>query len=225
MDNVKFTVLLSVTLQVITGIIEANALFFKVSSKDLIIKDILAMELMVQSIELIFYLYLVYLIFSNKLHRNITSHRYLDWFITTPVMLVGFIMLFKYLKDPNRNIRLFESVQEESNNIFKIVAANATMLGFGLASELSFIDRNVGVTLGFLPFTYIFKVLYSEYAKFTTLSLTFYYFIFAVWGAYGVSAVLPFSLKNSMYNVLDLFSKNTYGLLLFTLLYFKQIKT
>jgi bacteriorhodopsin len=224
MDNVKFTVLLSVILQFITSVIEATGLFFEVPSKDLIIKDILTMELLVQSIEFVFYLYLVYLIFSNKLHRNITSHRYLDWFITTPVMLIGFIILFKYLRDPNRNIRLFESIQEESSNILKIIAANATMLGFGLASELSFIDTNLGVTLGFIPFTYIFNLLYSEYAKFTSLSLTFYYFIFIVWGAYGVSALLPFASKNSMYNILDLFSKNVYGLLLFTLLYFKQIR-
>jgi bacteriorhodopsin len=224
MDNVKITALLSVSLQVFTGLIESIGLFLNVPKEDLIVKDILAMELFIQAIELIFYIYLVYLIFSGTLHRNITSHRYLDWFITTPIMLMSFISLFKYLKDPNRNIRLFESIQEEYDNILKLVIANASMLGLGLASELSIIDKNVGVTIGFLPFAYIFKILYSDYARFTTLSMALYYFIFIVWGMYGVAAVLPFGPKNSMYNILDLFAKNFYGLFLFLFLYFKQSK-
>jgi bacteriorhodopsin len=224
METVKSTALLSVTLQCITGLIESNGLFFKVKKEDVIVKDILAMELFVQAIELVFYLHLVYLIFYSKLHGNITSHRYLDWFITTPIMLISFISFFKYLKNPNRNIRLFESIEEEYGNISKLILANATMLGIGLASELSIIDKNIGVAVGFLPFTYIFKILYSEYAKFTTLSMMLYYFIFLVWGLYGVSAVLPFGPKNSMYNILDLFAKNFYGLFLFAFLYFRQSK-
>jgi hypothetical protein len=224
MDGVKSTALLSVSVQVVTGLIESIGLTFNVPREDLIVKDILAMELFVQGIELMFYIYLVYLIFSGTLHRNITSHRYLDWFITTPIMLVSFISFFKYLKDPNRNIRLYESIQEEYANIWKLVIANASMLGLGLASELSIIDKNVGVTIGFLPFAYIFKILYSEYARFTTLSMTLYYFIFIVWGMYGIGAVLPFGPKNSMYNILDLFAKNFYGLFLFVFLYFKQSK-
>jgi bacteriorhodopsin len=224
MDNVKFTALLSLTVQLITGVVEATGLLFEVKSEDLIVKDILTMELLVQCIEFIFYLYLVYLIFLNKLHRNVTSHRYLDWFITTPVMLIGFITLFKYLKNPSRNIRLFESIQEEYANILKIITANATMLGLGLASELSLINKDIGVTIGFLPFAYIFNLLYSEYAKFTTLSLGLYFFILIIWGGYGVAAFLPFSSKNSMYNILDLFAKNFYGLFLFVFLYLKQSK-
>ena len=119
---------------------------------------------------------------------------------------------------------MFESIEEEYGNISKLILANATMLGIGLASELSIIDKNIGVAVGFLPFTYIFKILYSEYAKFTTLSMMLYYFIFLVWGLYGVSAVLPFGPKNSMYNILDLFAKNFYGLFLFVFLYFRQSK-
>lgn len=222
MDSVKSTALLSVSLQVITGLIESIGLLLNVPKEDLIVKDILAMELFVQGIELMFYIYLLYLIFSGTLHRNITSHRYLDWFITTPIMLVGFLSFFKYLKNPNRNIRLYESIQEEYANIWKLVIANASMLGLGLASELSIIDKNVGVTIGFLPFAYIFKILYSEYARFTTLSMVLYYFIFIIWGMYGIGAVLPFGPKNSMYNILDLFAKNFYGLFLFVFLYFKQ---
>jgi hypothetical protein len=39
---------------------------------------------------------------------------------------------------------------------------------------------------------------------------------------YGVAAVLPYGSKNAMYNVLDLFSKNFFGLFLGYLIYTKN---
>lgn len=41
-----------------------------------------------------------------------------------------------------------------------------------------------------------------------------YWFFFVVWSLYGFAAILPFIYKNIMYNVLDLFSKNVFGLFL-----------
>jgi bacteriorhodopsin len=215
MNNVQVSAFISICLQFITGLFEANGLFFNVRPEDKIVKDILFMELTVQAIEFIFYLYLVYIILYGEIHSKITSHRYLDWFITTPTMLISFVLFFKYLQNPARNIRWFESFKEELGTILKIVIANALMLLFGFLAERNYIDTYLGVTIGFIPFAYAFKILYSNYAKFTNLSLILYYFSFIVWSMYGVGAVLPFNIKNTMYNILDLFSKNTYGLFLY----------
>jgi bacteriorhodopsin len=130
-------------------------------------------------------------------------------------MLVGFIVFFKYLKDPSRNIRWVQSVKEEYSNIIKIVLANGLMLLLGYLAEVSIIDKYVGVTLGFIPFAYVFKVLYADYAKGNTLATTIFYISFLIWSLYGVGAVLPFAAKNTMYNILDLFAKNGYGLFLY----------
>lgn len=205
----------SLIVQFITGLIESTGLYAKIEEKDKILQDILFMELIVQTIEFCFYLYLVYKILNGFITKDITSHRYVDWFITTPTMLISFTLFFKYLKDKERNIRFFESFSEEKANIIKLVLANALMLALGFSAEIGIINKYVGVTLGFLPFAYIFKILYSEYAKHDELAKNIFYAIFGIWGMYGVSAVLPFEQKNTAYNILDLFSKNAYGLFLY----------
>ena len=212
----------SLGLQAVTGLFEGQALFSKLRPEDLILKDILTIELVVQVIEFIFYAYLVYMIVSGHLSKFITSHRYVDWTITTPVMLISFILFFKYLKNPQRNIRLFESIKEEKANIIKVVIANALMLLFGFLAERSIINTTVGITLGFIPFIYMFKILYDDYAKDTELAQLLYYVSFIIWGLYGVAAALPFNQKNTMYNILDLFSKNAYGLFLYFFIKYKS---
>jgi bacteriorhodopsin len=215
MNNLINSAYASIGLQLTTGLIEAEGLKVKLKEEDLILQDILLIELIVQAIEFIFYIYLVYRIVNNHISSSITSHRYIDWAITTPVMLISFIMFFKYLKDKSRNIRIVESINEEKDNIIKVVIANAIMLILGFLSEISFIPKYTGITLGFLPFAYVFKIIYSNYAKFNNLSLIIYYASFFIWGMYGVSAVFPFHLKNTFYNILDLFSKNAYGLFIY----------
>jgi bacteriorhodopsin len=215
MNYLNISAYSSLGLQFLTGLFEARGLAFDVKQEDKIVKDVLTVELLVQLIEFIFYIYLVYLIFSNKVYDSVTSHRYFDWALTTPTMLVGFIVFFKYLKEPMRNIRWFESVKEEYVNILKIVIANGLMLLFGYLAELSIIDKYIGITLGFIPFAYVFKILYADYAKGNKLATNIFYVSFLVWSLYGVGAVLPFAAKNTVYNILDLFAKNGYGLFLY----------
>lgn len=224
MNILQYSGIGSLLFQFLTGVFEAQALAFTIPPEDEIVKEILTMELIVQLIEFIFYVYLVYLIFTNDVSKSVTSHRYIDWAITTPVMLISFIMFFKYLREPERKIRLFDSIQEESSNIIKVVLANACMLLFGFLAEQSIIDRSFGIAIGFIPFAYVFKILYAEYAKYTPLATNIFYFSFSIWSLYGVGATLPFIAKNTMYNILDFFAKNVYGLFLYFFLYSKRIQ-
>lgn len=130
-------------------------------------------------------------------------------------MLVSFIIFFKYLKNPEKKIRLWESIKEEKENIIKIVIANGFMLLFGLLGELGIINSCVGVAIGFIPFAYVFKLLYSKYVDSRNISNQIFYASFLIWGLYGVAAVLPFAPKNTFYNILDLILKNAYGLFLY----------
>lgn len=223
MDLLNNTAIGSLLVQFITGIIESKGLFYNIKSEDLIVKDILALELIVQGIEFIFYTFLVYKILTNTLKKNITSQRYIDWSITTPFMLISFILFFKYLKDPSRKIRILESFKEEKKNILLIVTANFLMLLFGYLAEIGLLNTPLAVSMGFLPFAFIFKQLYSNYVTKELLSQILFYFIFMIWGLYGIAAVLPFTTKNIFYNILDLFSKNAYGLFLFFYLQKRQL--
>jgi bacteriorhodopsin len=87
------TLLFSILVQVVTGIIEFGALFLKVPSHYNFLKQMLILEVVVQIIEGSFYLYWF---FHFKTITNITPSRYLDWMITTPTMLINLI-LYKYL--------------------------------------------------------------------------------------------------------------------------------
>jgi bacteriorhodopsin len=206
---------LSLGIQFMTGLIEGKGLVVRLPEQDLILQDILTMELIVQSIEFIFYLYLVYQIVYGHVGLQITSHRYIDWFITTPTILVSFMLFFKYLNNPTRNIRFSQSIREEWPQVWKVILANTLMLLCGFLSETGVVHRYIGVTLGFLPFAYLFKTLYAKYVGTNPIALALYTFSFIIWGLYGVAAVLSFTYKNTMYNILDIFAKNAYGLFLY----------
>jgi bacteriorhodopsin len=69
----------------------------------------------------------------------------------------------------------------------------------------------------------MFKIIYEEYAKDTNIAQIIYYVSFITWGLYGVAAALPFNQKNTMYNILDLFAKNVYGLFLYFFIKYKSV--
>ena len=78
--------LISLIIQFIVGIVDYLAINLKVNSKDEILKDLLKLEVVVQIVEFIFYVWLIF--YFNKVSQNITPFRYLDWAITTPLMLI-----------------------------------------------------------------------------------------------------------------------------------------
>ena len=80
------TGIISLVVQIIIGIIDYLAIKIKVDSKDELLKDLLKVEVFVQIVEFIFYVFLIF--YFNKISRNITPLRYLDWAITTPTMLI-----------------------------------------------------------------------------------------------------------------------------------------
>lgn len=205
----------SLALQIVAGLIEVWALSFTVRDEDEIVREILWSEVVVQAVEFIFYCYLVYKIIFSHVPVTITVQRYIDWAITTPIMLINFALFFLYLDNKKHGNRsYFDVIREEAPTLLKIVAANTLMLAFGYLGETGLMNINISTALGFIPFAYIFKQLYSNYVGEDSTSQAVFYGIFLVWALYGVSAVLPFQAKNTAYNILDLFSKNVFGVFL-----------
>ena len=75
--------IISLIVQFVVGIVDYIALNIEISPKDEFFKDLLRVELFVQGIEFIFYVWLIY--YFNKISHNITPFRYLDWSISTPL--------------------------------------------------------------------------------------------------------------------------------------------
>ena len=209
------TLLASIFVQVVTGIIEFGALFLKVPSEYTFLKQMMLLEVLVQCIEGTFYLYWF---FHFKAITNITPSRYLDWMITTPTMLINLIMYLRFLSS-EQPLDFFTVLGEEWKTILPVLLLNWLMLWFGYLGETSRIPIYVG--LGFLPFFLYYYLIYTKYGLLSTEGTILYYYFLFFWSLYGVVAVLPYTLKNMCYNILDLFSKNFFGLFL-TYLLIKQ---
>jgi hypothetical protein len=219
--NIYKSLILSITIQLISGIIEIIALFLKVPSKFLFLQQMLLLEVIVQVIEGFFYMYWFY---NFKTILNITPKRYFDWAITTPTMLLTLIFYLIYLKYKESNIsynlNFFELFNQEFYTIIKIFILNWLMLLFGYLGEINLMPILLGVSLGFIPFLIYYYIIYKKYALSSNddgLNIFFYFFI--IWSLYGIVAVLPYKIKNMCYNMLDIFSKNFFGIFLSYLLF------
>lgn len=204
---------LSVFVQLLTGILELFLLRMKAPTSVFFLKQLLGLDVAVQFIEATFY---IYWLFHFKTVSNVTPKRYYDWMITTPTMLVTLIAYLMYVKQPHMNL---DMLYQEWLPMGIVVLLNALMLWCGYLGEIGQMPVLQSVTLGFLPFFLYFYIIYDRYV--TTDSSLFYYFV-VVWALYGVAAMLPYGSKNAMYNVLDLFSKNFFGLFLGYLIYTKN---
>ena len=213
--SVYTSLVTSIIIQVVTGVIEFFSLFIKLPSKFLFLKQMMILELFVQIIESSFYVYW----FNNfKNILNVTPTRYFDWVITTPTMLVNLIFYLIFLKHINdntsENLNFFELFNKEFYTIITVLVLNWLMLLFGYLGEISVIPVLLGVTLGFIPFLIYYYIIYKNYALLSDDGFKIFLYFFIFWGLYGVAAILPYNIKNTCYNMLDLFAKNFFGIFL-----------
>ena len=220
------TLVISVVVQFVTGIIEMGAAFYvDVPRESYILKQLLYLELLVQAIEGLFYIWLVYNFDSVA---NVTPKRYIDWTITTPTMLTTLIFYLIYLRYKNdkletTNLEFFNLVNDNSSALSKILLLNWSMLFFGYLGEMKILSTLSGVLLGFVPFLMYYYAIYEKYAvKSGEQGVKLFWYFFFFWSLYGVVALLPYNLKNSLYNILDLFAKNFFGLFLSYIILLKK---
>jgi len=210
----------SLFIQVVVGIIDYLAIHIEINPKDELLKDLLKVELVVQIIELIFYIWLFF--YFSQASGNITPFRYLDWAFTTPLMLIT-LSGFLY-HDRNTPTRLGEFLSNNIGSILKIVVLNAAMLLFGLIGEVGYLTPYLSTAIGFIPFVLNFKYIKDTFLSSSTdifKYAVFYWFVF-FWSLYGVFAVMSYTVKNTGYNILDIFAKNFFGLFLAYILWSKS---
>ena len=225
MELIHHSAGLSLFIQIITGLVDYYVLTLPTAPNLKLLRELLLLEFIVQIVEGTFYVWLVFAISSAK---NITLYRYWDWFITTPTMLITFSTFLIYLKFKESgatDIPSFTSIISDNFKTYSsIVLLNAAMLLFGYLGELKKISLFTSVFGGFVPFFIMFYIIYENFAKYTDLGSTLFWYFVIVWGLYGVAACLSYKLKNVSYNILDLFAKNFFGLFLAYLLYSNYTK-
>ena len=213
---VTYSIYLSLILQLITTILPFDGFSVKLKPEHRVLQDILGIETFVQIVEMIFYIWIIFAVSNLK---NVTPRRYIDWSITTPIMLFSTIVFLKYSENQQQNnpqeIKIKNFMVENKENIVKLVVYNGLMLLFGYLGETNIMDKRISIPLGFVFFFLTFKLIYSEYAKYSINGQKLFYFIFIVWLFYGIAAVMPIKIKNISYNFLDIISKNFYGLFIY----------
>ena len=222
MNLIYATGILSLIVQIVTGVIDFLALTLTVPPSFMIVRDLVIMEFIVQIIEFSFYIWMVSKFTAIK---NITPIRYYDWMITTPTMLITFMFYLKFLRDQEQNIKS-ESLLTELKNKWKLVLnvllLNWAMLYAGYLGEQNIFSYVATTLVGFVPFLLMFYIIYKNFAVHTDQGRKLFWYFSIIWGIYGIAALLPYKIKNSMYNILDLFAKNFFGLFLAYVLFKTQ---
>jgi bacteriorhodopsin len=211
-DLVIRTARYSLATQVVFTAILAATLFLPFDAADAAVFQISLLESIAQIVEFAYYLIAIYVFSGIR-----TWTRYIDWVISTPLMLTSTAAFLVYLREDDAALA---DVFLGSNLLpmMIILALNWTMLLCGFLSEVGATPyRAALLLLGMLAFLAQFLVLYDSFVRGSgALGFALFMFVYLVWGLYGVVATLPsYSQKNIAYNALDIVSKNFYGLFLF----------
>ena len=216
----NYTLIISIAIQIFTFIVSIQGIFTEIPVVYNLIKDLFFLELFVQLIEGVFYIWLA---FNFLTLTNITPKRYFDWMITTPTMLITLIsyLIFINAKETNQTqgLTLYSILTSNSNVIIPILLLNWAMLLFGYLGEIKVIPVLYSIILGFLPFAIYYAMIYSNFVKKTNDGYIFFFYFLIFWSLYGFVAALPYYAKNILYNILDLFAKNFFGLFLAYIIY------
>lgn len=208
---VVYTTLLSIAIQLFTGIFGMYGLTKSIPSEDQALKTSLAIEMIVQAIELLFYVWVFF-------HFNVSTMaatRYFDWIFTTPLMLFSLMLYFMYEDYRERGVDTTtvwqDFMKEHQAAIATVLASNTLMIVLGYLGEVSTISKATATITGFLFFAIAFYVMYVHFASKSIVGTRLFSIVGSVWSLYGVVYLFPEAHKNIALNGLDVVAKNLFG--------------
>jgi bacteriorhodopsin len=152
-----------------------------------------------------------YAVFMEKIntpdeinYKDININRYVDWSITTPIMLLVLLLALCY--NNGKSVTL--------GSLLIILVLNYGMLLFGFLGETGKFDKVKGNLIGFVFFVAMYGYIYIKHIHGLGIfdnNILFYAFVI-LWSLYGVVYFLKEKMKNVYYNILDLWSKCFVGI-------------
>ena len=153
------------------------------------------------------------------------AYRYVDWFLTVPLLLVETVAVMALPKDEQRRL------------LYKLVPASALMIGLGYPGEIASSNgtRLLFGTLSTIPFIYLLYVLFVELTRSIdrqpvqvrhTIRMLRIALV-GLWGVYPIAYLFPvfggsffggssgFVLRQAGYSLADIFAKAAYGLAIY----------
>lgn len=197
--------------QIVSTIFMIYAFNQPISSSHIPIKNALYIEFIVQIVQIVVYAWLLI-----QFHlSSMAIIRYVDWFITTPLLLLAFMIYLKYESDPPKEENSIQSfIVENQSDIYTILFANTLMLVFGFVGELGYISKLSATIAGFFAFAVAMIRLYNEFASKTNIGTLLFVPFAIIWSSYGIAYNFSAVSKNIAYNFLDTIAKNAFGVFL-----------
>jgi bacteriorhodopsin len=145
--------------------------------------------------------------------NELTQMRYIDWSITTPIMLLVLCLALGQTNGVKLHIHTYGY----------IVLLNYIMLFTGYLGETKVWSRLGSSIAGFIPFTLMFYLIYNTFVKprKSLFNSALFIIYVIIWSLYGVVYLLDETYKNIAFNILDLIAKCFVGLGLWA--YFAKI--
>lgn len=205
--NVKFSFMVTYILLLTTGTI---CFIEALRTNSAMIRHIFNLETCISIVAGYFYYLFIEKLKEYELkHQRINWHemneiRYLDWAITTPMMLIVLCAALAY------NIKSVVHI----SIISLVIILNYAMLYFGYLGETNTIDKCPAAGASFIAFFLMYIVIFYHFIKpkYNLPNYVFYSLYFVVWTTYGIVYFLEEETKNICLNLLDVISKCFIGL-------------
>jgi hypothetical protein len=235
---VQHTITASLFVQFSALVISVLGLGVPVAPENLILRSVLGMEAVVQMVEMAFYTWFGVFFRDAAAKMDIARYRYLDWFVTTPVMLLSTMMFFRFkagekltgdeggeeagaAEQPGlaglwgRARRMAGHVtgfvRKNALPVAGVLGANAVMLACGFLGEIGRMGKAASQGLGFAAFAASFYWLHKYFAAGSSDNYKIFLPMLFIWSLYGVAARFGNTVKNTSFNLLDMVSKNFYS--------------
>ena len=131
--------------------------------------------------------------------KSFTHLRYLDWFITTPLIILGLLLFY------NQHLG---AIPWQTYAL--LVGLDWTMLTAGYMGEEGVIPKQTGFWAGFAALFAVFYLMYTKCIPKGSNPAAFFIFAF-LWSMYGIAYMQDDATKNLIYNLLDVNSKALFG--------------
>lgn len=158
------------------------------------------------------------------------GYRYVDWFLTVPLLLAELVIVLKLAKDTTRSL------------IIRLGVAAVAMIALGYPGEIAAADsttRTVYGVLSTIPFIYILFVLFVELGRsldrqspqVRKLVDIMRYVLLATWGVYPLAYIVPSIVDDQAkaevirqvgYSVGDVLAKPLFGLMVLAIALLKS---
>jgi len=174
------------------------------------IRNILNLETCVSIVAAFFYSKFVTIIEDKKknnkiAYKEINDLRYLDWSITTPLLLLELLLALSF-NNKMGSINFYHFII--------ILLLNYGMLGSGYLGETNKVDKVSAIVIGFVFFIALYLFIYIIYVrpKYNFDNNILYFSFVFLWTIYGIVYYLDEEAKNIGYNILDLLAKCFLGI-------------